>query len=461
MTFEFIHLTKRIQFLAPLFIFTSALLIAQFRGDQRRAYVQEQSPLSIEFITYAETDTSTVSLQVLYRLHANFLVFAKQKTNQLEFYQARAELLIEIFNEKNETVARDFRPIVYERNTSPTEAFLNTDFIQGHWTFTLKRGKYHFSIEAKDIESDRTYDNRNLQIDIPLFVRHALQPSPIILLETQTAKTPDLFSVPAMLMNYGNAVLIGQQARAIFQLVTPDTIHPIKVSWEIKGREESEEEFHSELHDSIFTEYAGIPQVVDTNNRPALLLRQANRHTLMIVVPLNTEQLETRFYHLSVSIAQDTMKATQKYSFRVIWPNRPQSLEDFRIATEALQHIATEKEYDEITSASTSKARQLFKEFWKKHSPDSTKAYNPMMAEYYRRVDEAMNRFSSSNERDGFKTDRGRIYILFGTPTMTNRLLKPNSPPTELWTYEKLRKRFIFTDSQKTGNYILTKTEEY
>ncbi len=82
------------------------------------------------------------------------------------------------------------------------------------------------------------------------------------------------------------------------------------------------------------------------------------------------------------------------------------------------------------------------------------------MAEYYRRVDESIKRYSTANEKDGYRTDRGRIYILFGAPTIINRLLKPNTVPAEIWTYEKLKKRFTFRDLKKNSNYILVKTED-
>jgi hypothetical protein len=62
---------------------------------------------------------------------------------------------------------------------------------------------------------------------------------------------------------------------------------------------------------------------------------------------------------------------------------------------------------------------------------------------------------------DGYRTDRGRIFILFGSPSITNRLLKPNAPPAEIWTYENLKKRFTFVDRQRNGNFTLEKEEKY
>ncbi|HEY6953006.1 MAG TPA: GWxTD domain-containing protein, partial [Bacteroidota bacterium] len=121
-------------------------------------------------------------------------------------------------------------------------------------------------------------------------------------------------------------------------------------------------------------------------------------------------------------------------------------------------YIAKPEELNEITSSSTERGMKAFRAFWKKHDPDTTTAYNQIMVEYYRRVDEAIRQFSTIKDRDGYKTDRGRIYILFGPPSHTERSLLPDQPVREVWTYTNLKKRFIFTEKNKSGNYILTET---
>ena len=178
-------------------------------------------------------------------------------------------------------------------------------------------------------------------------------------------------------------------------------------------------------------------------------------------IPIPTDRLEMGSYQMTLTVTQGSLKSTKDFSFNIIWPLKPHSLSDFKLAVDALRHIATEEELDSMNAFSSSKSMNAFRIFWQKRSPDTTRAFNPAMAEYYRRTDESIKRFSSANESDGYRTDRGRIFILFGSPSITNRLLKPNSAPTEIWTYEKLKQRFIFTDQRKTGNFILIKMENY
>jgi GWxTD domain-containing protein len=181
----------------------------------------------------------------------------------------------------------------------------------------------------------------------------------------------------------------------------------------------------------------------------------------MVYIPIPIEQLETGKYQITIAVTQGSLKSTKDFYFNIIWPLKPFSLSNFKLAVDALRHIVTEEELDSMTAFSSSKSMKAFRAFWHRRNPDTTRAFNPPMAEYYRRVDETIKRFSSSNEIDGYRTDRGRIFILFGSPSITNRLLKPNSAPTEIWTYEKLKRRFTFTDPRKAGNYILTKMENY
>ena len=150
----------------------------------------------------------------------------------------------------------------------------------------------------------------------------------------------------------------------------------------------------------------------------------------------------------------------REWPFDVVWRNKPRSLVNLDIAINALQHIATEGEMSQMRGFLSTDSKK-FSEFWKKKNPDTTRAYNPVMAEYYHRVDEAIQKYSTPKEVDGYRTDRGRILILFGHPTRIDRSLKPSSVPTEVWMYEKLRKYFIFTDRIRNGNYELTQAETY
>jgi hypothetical protein len=82
------------------------------------------------------------------------------------------------------------------------------------------------------------------------------------------------------------------------------------------------------------------------------------------------------------------------------------------------------------------------------------------MAEYYQRCDYALENFGTLRQANGIKTDRGKIYILYGPPAKTERLLTPGTPPKEIWYYDNLGMKFIFVDESRAGNYKLLSSEK-
>jgi len=138
----------------------------------------------------------------------------------------------------------------------------------------------------------------------------------------------------------------------------------------------------------------------------------------------------------------------------------PRSLARFDLAVDALRYIASEEDIDDMVGFLADGGKERFNEFWRMKDPDTSTAYNEVLEEYYRRVDESIVRFSTRGELDGYKSDRGRIFIVYGTPTSMDRIFRPESGPREVWWYEGIRKRFIFTDPSRTGEYGLSQTED-
>jgi hypothetical protein len=66
------------------------------------------------------------------------------------------------------------------------------------------------------------------------------------------------------------------------------------------------------------------------------------------------------------------------------------------------------------------------------------------------------NQFFTSSQNPGYKTDRGRIYLLYGPPT--ERIDKPVEAtvgPYVIWTYSGQGETFAFGDFRKDGSYQL------
>jgi len=141
-----------------------------------------------------------------------------------------------------------------------------------------------------------------------------------------------------------------------------------------------------------------------------------------------------------------------------LWPDQPESLRDVDYALESLRFIIPERFLDSLSRGSFESRRNNLENFWKSRDATPETADNPLMTEYYRRVDHARQQFTTLKQRDGTRTDRGKIYILYGPPSASERSLDPASGFTETWTYNHLHKKFIFRDETRDGSYVLVST---
>jgi GWxTD domain-containing protein len=104
---------------------------------------------------------------------------------------------------------------------------------------------------------------------------------------------------------------------------------------------------------------------------------------------------------------------------------RPATLDDL---VEALRYIATEREWLAIDSVSNPRERKRrFDQFWVTLAGSGPAAAN-LLKTYYGRVQEANLFFSAHKE--GWRTDRGMVYIVLGPPPVVERRLED-----EVWRY--------------------------
>jgi GWxTD domain-containing protein len=106
--------------------------------------------------------------------------------------------------------------------------------------------------------------------------------------------------------------------------------------------------------------------------------------------------------------------------------------------------------------------RRFLKLAWQRRDPTPQTADNPVMAEFYRAVayvNEAY-RESGRGSREGWRTDRGRIYLRYGRPSEV--LSRPSaSEPYEVWKYTRDRVLYyVFLDRSGFSVYNLIGTND-
>ncbi len=123
-----------------------------------------------------------------------------------------------------------------------------------------------------------------------------------------------------------------------------------------------------------------------------------------------------------------------------------------------LRFITKKEEYDSMTTSVNLKAS--IESFWMSTTTDKEKT-REVIRKFYTRVANANKHFSSYTE--GWRTDRGMIYIVFGAPNSVNK-----TENYETWTYAEetnlssLTFSFIKESNPFTDNdYILERSQMY
>ena len=145
---------------------------------------------------------------------------------------------------------------------------------------------------------------------------------------------------------------------------------------------------------------------------------------------------------------------------------------------EDVPYLITDEEKAIFKKLTTDEEKEQFiEQFWARRDPNPLTSDNEFKIEHYRRIAYANDNFQSG--KAGWKTDRGRVYILFGKPDeishnpsgqIYNRDLNEGGGhtttfPYEVWFYRKLPGvgdgvEIEFVDSTLTGEYRMAISPE-
>jgi TonB family protein len=136
-----------------------------------------------------------------------------------------------------------------------------------------------------------------------------------------------------------------------------------------------------------------------------------------------------------------------------------------RWLNEDVVYIITDQERTAFMGLTTIEERnQFIEQFWQRRDPTPGTAENEFKEEHYRRIANANERFAAI-ALPGWKTDRGRIYIILGPPDEIESHPsgggQEGQAPFEMWRYRYIEGvgenvDFGFTDPLQSREYRLT-----
>ncbi len=120
-----------------------------------------------------------------------------------------------------------------------------------------------------------------------------------------------------------------------------------------------------------------------------------------------------------------------------------------------VRYIITKEEREAFLKLPDVERPQFIEEFWRRRDPDEHTAVNEFKEEYFKRLAKANELFTGEG-REGWLTDRGRIYILFGPPTQrstTPAMGDSSGRCREIWYYGDFP--VLFEDKDCRGVFLL------
>jgi GWxTD domain-containing protein len=122
------------------------------------------------------------------------------------------------------------------------------------------------------------------------------------------------------------------------------------------------------------------------------------------------------------------------------------------------KYIASDLEQQQYKTITDTKGKRKFLfEFWRRRDLDPMTPLNEYKEEYFHRIEYATTNLTIGL-REGWKTDRGRVYIVYGPADEVERFPSSGeSLPYEIWHYNNLQGGviFVFVDRTGMGEYEL------
>jgi len=410
-----------------------AVLILNFSNSAQvdiKNSLHSKNKVQSEIFTFAKD--SFYKAYYLFKVPYSSLVFEKDNSK----FISKFEITLEVKDSKEQVVQRKFiKDIIelneYQKTISDNDVF--SDFIE----FELPADTFLCNVNYTDLITGKTFWIYNQKIDL---LRTRDLPRWLLVKHNQTNGTPyfevDFFgnTVPHSQNNY-DLLLIGDFDFSDVEKVIAKSDDSILVNYE-------------------FLKYNYISPIFRKNKNKLILEINSEPNpeqkiNSILIKNFNEKLFEGKY---SVELFGNKDNLIRSFPISVSWIDKPKTLMDFNLALEMIEFIEVDESFRTYFSSDNEKKKKLYN-YWKQKDPTPATAFNELMNEFYLRVDYAQNEFISISQRNGAKTDRGKVYILNGKPERIDRNVNSEGKVVESWYYENPYRVFSFIDSRGDGNF--------
>ncbi|MFQ5797182.1 MAG: GWxTD domain-containing protein [Bacteroidota bacterium] len=435
-----------------------SVLFAQrdFRLPAGREPVIRYEPINL-----ISEDTAKSRLDINFRISRDYFIFTRNRSEAFPWpFIARVDVTVEVFDKTNTSVAREIlRKEIGSQE--PPSISAKKDFLQGIFSFELPPGDYRLYFEINDLQSSRKFIERAKKITLRNFKDVRLETSDVSFLEPLEVEDgrPRRF----LPLNLGGDVFFGRNFDGYIEFTGTDLVRGLPmIQYHLRFYNPGKRQNVTIVQDTVSRDHILVGTRLEIERSEASYLYRLDSSSLtrkyIALLKIDGERLERGRYNLEIVVRSAREEKTIRRSFDVRWIDMPLSLRNIDFAVSAMRHLIG-NEADKWRSMREEEKVKTFNGYWKAKDETPETAYNEVQEEYFRRADYAYLNFSSLRQPNGIQTDRGKIYMLYGPPTKTERRLAPKRRPQEFWYYQAIAKLFIFEDSSRIGDYQLIKSE--
>jgi GWxTD domain-containing protein len=397
-----------------------------------------ESEIPVDHAAFKDPDSGDVVLEVYYQIYNYFFKFKPDGDR----FRADYLLDIKVFDKKKNVAGSESKDKSIIVNSIEKTKSLS-DFRTSQTTFRMSPGKYRVELTLTDNHS-RQVMTREFDINLSGFENKKPTMSDI---EFVRAAGP--LDNEASVFAKGNLVVIPSVTRRFGGV---DEGNHLRYYMEIyRGADSSEEVL--------------VVSLLRNKSRGKMVYRDSvtvalDRPRVMQVRDISLDEVPPGDYDLEVQLRGRRNKKLfeKRAKFSVTMTLDAFLKHDFETVLSQLAYVAESEEIDSLEMIEGMTERiKAFNAFWRKRDPTPGTGANEQKSEFYRRVQFANERFSFMR-RNGWRTDRGRIYIMFGEPDQLDDYpYTPNTHPYQEWHYYRQGRyrKFVFVDENEDGEFRL------
>jgi GWxTD domain-containing protein len=419
------------------------------------ALPQNKFYFDVDYSIFKNVDSSSI-IEFYFAFNQRNLKYIKTSDG----FEAMANIDVSILDkEKNKCIFKDTYGL--QSKVFDTTKSKLTNKLIGQQNFKLNSGKYLISLVGLDNNDKNKCDSVNFDVNIPVFDTGKTYMSDIQL-ATSIEKSDDKKSI-----FYKNGLEITPNSNMLYGM----NLNTVWYYFEVYSLRK---EFFS---DSVFL----ISTITDLSNNVLMQKNKREKSNSLAFAEIGSFQIDSLdkgSYFVKIELidklSQISLKKEKKFFiYNALKTDLTEQKEGFdflkseyttmkedRINEEfdKTVFLRTQTETEDFSRLSSlDEKRKFMFNFWKKRDNNPFTPVNEFKVKYFTSIAEA-NKLFKQGFTEGWKTDRGRIYITYGKPEDIERYtFEAETKGYEIWYYETLQggTLCVFIEQQPGSGYFM------